>query len=259
MQIKSVHITTFQQNTWGRVYICFEKDNQIFYAFKNFITFVEHNFIGDGSLDNEPAFTWFENSKRFDYTIEQVLEGEADLLKLTPPKWKDRYGTPSVLLKRLLIDIYSNNLTPVDHRRGWFKLYYKPTITISKLVVTKNYNQIVLADYRLEIVLEPLMKTLFILFLKHPEGVFRSNIADYEIELQEIYTEITNKTDFSKVQKSIKSLIDISGKSFDEKISKIKKTLIDILGDKLAHHYIVSKSESDDYKIKLDPSKITFD
>jgi len=259
MKINSVHITTYQQSTWGRVYISYEQDNQLYYAFKNFITFTEHNYVGDGELNNEPAYSWFEQTKRFDFTFEDVLTGKADDLYLTPPKWKNLYGTPSILLKRLLIDIYSINLTPVEHRRGWFKQYYKPSLHISKLYITKGYNQLVLEDYQLEVVLEPLMKTLFILFLKHPEGVTRSNIGDYETELSEIYTEITNKSDLSKVQKSIQSLIDISGKSFDEKISKIKKLLIDLLGDKLAHHYYISKSETEDYKIKLDQNKILFD
>lgn len=259
MQIKSIHVTTFQQSTWGRVYVTFEKENQLFYAFKNFIDFVEHNYIGDGELESEPAFSWFEIDKRYTFTKEEVLSGKADNLFLTPDSRKSLYGTPSKLLKRLLIDIYSNNLTPVEKRRGWFKQFYKPTIHLSNIEITKNYDQIVLSDYYSELLLEPLMKTLYILFLKHPEGILRNNISDYKEELTEIYIQITNKSDLNKVNQSIESLIDYSGKSFDEKISKIKKILFDVLGEKLAKYYIVTKSELETYVIKLNSEKISFD
>ena len=88
MQIKSIHITTYQQSTWGRVYVCFEKDNQTFYAFKNFLEFKELNYIGDGNIENEPAFTWFEQNKQFSFSLEEVLSGNADHLFLTPDKSK---------------------------------------------------------------------------------------------------------------------------------------------------------------------------
>ena len=259
MQLKSVFVTTYQERTWGRVYVCFEKDERLFYAFKNFINFEEHNFLGGGELLDEPAFNWFSDEKRFEFSLEEVLSGAADHLFLTPDKYKQQYGTPSILLKRLLIDIRSNNLTPVEKRRGWFEHFHIPAIIESELHVTKEYKQLVLEDYSTEIELEPLMKTLYVFYLKHPEGVRRNDIRDHLEELEKIYTKITNKSDLEKVKKSIDSLVDISGKSFDEKISKIKKYLIELLGEKLAANYLISKTISEEYKIKLDFQKIKFD
>lgn len=259
MQLKSIHITCFQQSTWGRVYVCFTRENQLFYAFKNFIHFAENNYIGDGNIENEPSYTWVDEEKRFEFSVEEVLSGLADHLYLTPERHKLAYGTPSTLLKRLLIDIYSGNLTPVEHRRGWFKHFHIPTPQLSELHITKGFKQIVLNEYFTEIQLEPLMKTLYVFYLKHPEGVRRNDIQDHQEELQQIYTQITNKSDLDKVKQSIASLTDISGKSFDEKISKIKKYLIDLLGEKLADNYVVFKSASEEYRIKLNPIKIKFD
>ncbi len=259
MQLKSVFITTYQERTWGRVYVCFEKDNQLFYAFKNFIQFVEHNFLGGGELMEEPAYNWFSEEKRFEFSYEEVLSGNADHLFLTPDKYKQQYGTPSILLKRLLIDIRSNNVTPVAKRRGWFEHFFIPAVIVSELHITKEYKQLVLADYKTELDMEPLMKTLYVFYLKHLEGVRRNDIQDHQEELQAIYSQITNKSDLEKVKKSIDSLVDISGKSFDEKISKIKKYLIDLLGEKLAQKYIIYKIESENYKISLPPEKIKFD
>jgi hypothetical protein len=259
MQITTIHITTYQERTWGRVYVSYQHEGQSFFAFKNFIRFVEHNFIGDGQIENEPSYTWVVEEKRYAFTVEEVLAGQADHLCLTPEKHMATYGTPSTLLKRLLIDIYSGNLTPVAHRRGWFEHFHIPRPILSELHITKDFKQIVLNEYFTEIPLEPLMKTLYVFYLKHPEGIKRTDIMDHTEELQSIYSQITQKSDLDKVKQSIASLTDISGKSFDEKISKIKKQLIDLLGEKLAKSYFIAKSETEEYRISLPISKIKFD
>lgn len=259
MQINSIHITTYQERTWGRVYVSYQMEQKQYFAFKNFINSMEHNFIGNGCIEEEPAFNWFSVDKRFEFSVNEVLEGKADRLTLTPEKWKVKYGTPSVLLKRLLIDIYSGNLTPVERRRGWFEHFYIPKLQLSDIQVTKEYKQIILKDYFTEVTFEPLMKTLYVFFLKHTEGVKRTDLIDHSEELQLIYTQITQKSDLKKVRQSIALLTDSLGKSFDEKISKIKKQLTDILGEKLAKYYRIHKSESEEYIISLPPSKIKFD
>jgi hypothetical protein len=259
MQINTIHITTYQERTWGRVYVSYQHEEKQYFAFKNYINFIEHNFIGNGFIEDEPAFNWFTEEKRFIFSVNEVLEGKADTLYLTPEKWKSQYGTPSTLLRRLLIDIYSENLTPVERRRGWFEHFHIPKIQLSDIHITKEYKQIVLNEYFTEISFEPLMKTLYIFFLKHPEGVKRTDLIDHSDELHAIYTQITQKSDLNKVAQSIASLTDNLGKSFDEKISKIKKQLTDLLGEKLARHYKIYKSETEEYVISIPSSKIKFD
>jgi len=259
INITAIHITTYQIRTWGRVYVQYEQNGQVLYAFKNFLDFKEVNYIGDGELINEPAFYWFEEGNRYVFTSKEVLSGKADHLYLTPPNWTIQYGTPSVLLKRLLIDIYSGNLTPVEHRRGWFKHFFTPQIELSEIHITKDFNQIVLEKYETELNFEPLMKTLYVFFLKHSEGVKKTFLIDYKSEIEQIYRQISKKSDYEKVQQSLVKMISGDGKSFDEKISKIKKYLIDLLGEKLALNYIVSKTESDTYVISIPIEKIKFD
>ena len=259
MHINSIYITTYQERTWGRLYVSFEKEGQQYYAFKNFLNFSEHNYIGTGNVDNEPCFSWFVEQNRHTFSVEEVIKGNADYLYLTPEKYRVQYGTPSILLKRLLIDIYSNNLTPVEHRRGWYDHVHIPEVTLSELHITKDFKQIVFEDYFTEFQMEPLMKTLYVFYLKHKEGVKRTDLSDFKSELQQIYTQITEKSDLEKVTKSIDSLIDNSGKSFDEKVSKIKKQLVDLLGGKLAKHYYIVKNENELYQINLPLEKIKFD
>ena len=58
---------------------------------------------------------------------------------------------------------------------------------LSRLVITKD-NRIILPDYNdIEVKMEPLVKAVYFLFLKHPKGIVFKKLADYRTELLEIY------------------------------------------------------------------------
>ena len=119
IEIKQIGITSFQQGTWGRVYIDYVEGGQEKFAFKNWLEFVEKNFSGSGSFESEPAYTWFSSMETTeDYMA--VLEGEYDDLYLTPERHKLKYGTPSKILMTLIQDIDSNLMQDINNRRGWF-------------------------------------------------------------------------------------------------------------------------------------------
>src|SRR5690554_8099523 len=109
MNIIFVGVTTFQERTWGRVFVQYEKNNELFFAFKNWMKFEENTYFGKGKLEDERAYNWFlsENINIFKNS-KDVLNGAADDLFLTPVEYKEKYGTPSVILKRLLIEIRAN-------------------------------------------------------------------------------------------------------------------------------------------------------
>lgn len=254
----TTHITTYQEKTWGRVFVTFEKEGKNYFAFKNFINFEELNYFGTEELQDEPAFSWFLEENRHEFTPKEVLEGKADHLFLTPEKHKHAFGTPSKLLKRLLIDIAANNLVPIEKRRGWYKNFYIPEIAESTIHITKGYNQIVLPEYEVELKFSPLHKLVYLMFLKHPEGLMRNEFVDKKEELMQIYQEISKSVDFTKNEKRVNSLIDLSKNYLHECISKIKKQLIDELGEKIALKYIIDGEKNERYKIGISPEKIKF-
>lgn len=57
------------------------------------------------------------------------------------------------------------------------------------LIISKNY-RIFLGDERREVQLEPLVKSLYLLFLRHPEGIIFKNLPDYRKELADIYNKL---------------------------------------------------------------------
>ena len=57
------------------------------------------------------------------------------------------------------------------------------------LIISRNY-RISLGDDRKEVKLEPLVKSLYLLFLHHPEGIIFKDLPDYRQELAEIYNKV---------------------------------------------------------------------
>ena len=110
----------------------------------------------------------------------------------------------------------------------------------------------------LEIKFTPLEKTVYHLFLNHPEGIRANCIKDLERELRDLYRIFFNGNNLAKFENSISNLCDYLNPSMQEKVSSIKRKIVDAVGSSLASYYIIEKDMNDDlYKIKLDRSKIT--
>lgn len=270
INIKSIHITEMHEKTWGRVYIQYEQNNQDFFIFKNWLYFDEKTYKNLGNLDSaaesfnneeigkhHSIYLWFPVEKRHTFlNYKDVLNGSADNLYLTTPNYKAQYGTPSVILKRLLIELRANIGEPLANRTGWYERYQTPEVILSPIVITAKYKIHLLLYENLEIKLEPLIKLVYLLFLNHPEGIVLVNIGDYEKELSDIYSKITKSDDLAKIQRRVSELTNLTGNSLHEKISKIKNNFVDELGEKLAKNYYIYGNPGEAYKINLSPTLI---
>lgn len=119
IEILEVGITEYQERTWGRVYLNYLENGEPKFIFKNWIYFNENTFQSEGTFENEPAYTWFESQHIV--TLEETINGNFDNLYLTPSNYKSRYGTPSIIVKKLLKEIDSETFNNVESRRGWYK------------------------------------------------------------------------------------------------------------------------------------------
>ena len=79
---------------------------------------------------------------------------------------------------------------------------------LSRLVITEDY-RFVLADYHVEVELQPVHKAVYLLFLAHPEG------------------------------ESVDKLIDPLDNAINEKCSRIKKVFLDLMDEYRASYYII--------------------
>ena len=127
----------------------------------------------------------------------------------------------------------------------------------SRLVIDKRY-RILLPDYNnIEIKLKPMEKALYILFLKHPEGLFTSRLADNREELYEIYSHISTRGTLPEMRQRIDEMTNILHDYVSEKISKIKSAFTKSIGESLADHYIIQGENAARKYIKLRRNLLT--
>ena len=101
--------------------------------------------------------------------------------------------------------------------------------------------------------LRPLVKTLFVLFLKHPEGILLKQRDCYREELEKIYSTINPNTDRDDVKARIARLVDLQDNSFSEKASVLNARLEELLPDGVAGDYQIQGYNGCPRKIHLNP------
>ena len=104
----------------------------------------------------------------------------------------------------------------------------------------------------------PLVRALFILFLRHPEGIVLKQRGRYEAELNEIYTAISPKTAPEDRQARIHRLVDPEDNSFSEKAS-VLNALLDRLLPETAFNYKIQGINGYPRRIPLSPLKVVWD
>ena len=129
---------------------------------------------------------------------------------------------------------------------------------LSPLVVNNDL-KIVLPYYNeVEVKMPAMCRAIYILFLKHTEGIALRNISDYRAELENIYSIVMPGRNEEKAKEAIDNLLDPMSNTLNEYISKIKRCLKScIIDEKLASNYIITGKRGESYRIALDPSLIT--
>ncbi|MFZ4413808.1 MAG: hypothetical protein ACOYOV_12050 [Bacteroidales bacterium] len=132
------------------------------------------------------------------------------------------------------------------------------TVTLSRLFITNDY-RIFLKDFGMkEVIMPPLPKSLFMLFLRHPEGIRFKEIANYEDELLSIYRKIATHENPEKIIDSIKAITAPFSNSLNEKTSRIKEAFINIISNDIAKNYCITGPKGELKKISLDRSLVIY-
>lgn len=128
-----------------------------------------------------------------------------------------------------------------------------------RLLVDKHF-RIFLPDYNdTEIDLAPLQKTVFILFLRHPEGIYFKELDDYRGELFDIYSSITGRSDTKAIMQSIEKLTDPYDNSINEKCARIKMAFTSKFNDEIARWYYVDGKKGEKKTILLPRDQVTWE
>ena len=111
---------------------------------------------------------------------------------------------------------------------------------LSRLLITRNW-QFILLDYdRKEIEMQPVHKAVYLLFLAHPEGIVFKHLSDYREELLRYYKATARYMEIEKIEESVDRLINPLDNAINEKCSRIKKIFSELMDEYSASYYIIS-------------------
>ena len=126
-----------------------------------------------------------------------------------------------------------------------------PDNRLSRLVITKDW-RILLPDYNnMEIKMEPLVKAVYLLFLRHPEGIAFKQLPDYRDELTKIYNQLKPS---GLTERAIQSIEDVTNpmlNSINEKCARIRAAFVGQFDEYMAKSYYIDGQRGEAKKVTL--------
>ena len=135
-------------------------------------------------------------------------------------------------------------------RMGFRDEKNKNAIKISRLTIAKDCT-ILLSDYQKEVKMEPIVKAIYLLYLKHPEGIAFKCLPDYRKELANIYQKIKP---FGLTERAIRSIEDVTNpllNSINEKCSRVRAAFQSEVDPTLLEQYIITGKSGEVKKVML--------
>ena len=133
--------------------------------------------------------------------------------------------------------------------RGRTILLFEP----SKLEISGLMKKIKFTDIgNLELRLNPKEKTLYLLYLDHPEGIMLNNIQDFRKEVEDYYYRFAVGDNDEAKKRAIDLLLNPQEGDRDTVISRINARIRNTVGEDLAEFYIIKGERGGAKKIKLD-------
>lgn len=126
------------------------------------------------------------------------------------------------------------------------------------LTVTRNY-RLFLGEKRKEVHMEPLVKAVYLLFLKHPEGIAFKFLPDYREELARIYARLRSVGLTDRALQSIEDVTNPMLNSINEKCARIRGAFVGQFDDHMARHYYIDGRRGEAKKISLPRNLVTWE
>lgn len=119
------------------------------------------------------------------------------------------------------------------------------------LIVDKNLRIWLDNPEHTEVVLSPIHKAVYLLFLKHPEGIRFKDMEQYRKELEGYYTRITRRNDNEAVQATIDRLVSPYNNSMNEKCARIKSVFAEIVPGEMVKWYAIDGERGEEKVISI--------
>lgn len=109
---------------------------------------------------------------------------------------------------------------------------------------------------QIRIELEPLPKAIYILFLRHPEGIVLKDIHMYEEELRSIYRAVSGRKNPSVTERIFKRVTNPTENQLHRSLTVIRKCFTSRLDYETAWNYIPAHNRAKAHSIPLDTTLI---
>lgn len=122
-----------------------------------------------------------------------------------------------------------------------------------ELYIDKKYSIRVGGPSGTQIPFRPLVRAMFILFLKHPEGILLKDRARFQKDLEDIYKVIAPNVDAEDRRRRVQKLTDLEDNAFSENLSILNTTLDRIIPLSQVHILKVQGNNGYPRRILLSP------
>lgn len=124
-------------------------------------------------------------------------------------------------------------------------------VVLSPILIDKHY-KILLPDFgNIEVKMHALPKTVYILFLRYPQGIRFKELYQHKAELLEIYNKVTNKYEKEEIEKAITDLVDMTNPSINQKCARIREAFRNLMDENIARYYYIDGTNGEPKKISL--------
>lgn len=200
------------------------------------------------TLEDIPIFG--KETPRYESCCEELGEVPVDTAEISfDEQMEEAADEVREAIKRLLLKGFSASVI-----RSWLE----EDVKLSRLRITRRF-KILLVDYDKEVKMGPLPKTVFLFFLRHPEGIMFSHLMDYTDELLHIYSQVCRSDDPDKMHESVGRLTDPFDNSINEKCAAVKKAFMLQIEDSIARNYYICGQQGFKKGISLDRSLVEWE
>jgi len=184
-------------------------------------------------------------------SAEDIL-GFPDVLKVRSCMTLFDLVSPNDIFNEVLYKFYEGQrCDKTIWRLGFHDDKLKHQIKFSRITITKDC-AVLLTDYdNKEVKMEPMTKAVYLLYLRHPEGIAFKQLPDYRRELADIYNRIKPLGLNDRVLKSIEDVTNPLLNSINEKCSRVKAAFLPLVDASLVDHYYIIGKGGEEKKIIL--------
>lgn len=178
----------------------------------------------------------------------------------TVPTIDEKLIDEEVLVLLAEIEDRMNRLEMKGIGRAIVQNYFSEKKKLSRLVITQDY-RLFLPDYNnLEIEMTPIVKTVYLLYLRYPNGIPFKNLPDYRGELESIYQKLKKGKLTEKAKQSVTNVTNtVMDNSINEKCARIREAFTQHFSSDLAKFYTIEGERGEAKKIALPRELIIYE